>query len=38
MEYRKTEFGGWPWDTHDPTNDDKKGRFALHADGKEELR
>lgn len=38
MEYRKTEFGGWPWDKHDPTNEKEKGRFALHADGREETK
>jgi len=38
MEYRKTEFGGWPWGKHDPTNEQGKGRFALHTDGREEIR
>lgn len=28
-----TEFGGWPWETHDHVHDKTKGRFALYADG-----
>lgn len=38
MEYRETEFGGWPWATHDHTHDKNRGRFALHADGREEVK
>lgn len=37
-EYRQTEFGGWPWPSHDHTHDPKRGRFAIHADGKEEIK
>ncbi len=37
-EYRQTEFGGWPWPTHDHTHDKAKGRFAIHANGKEEIK
>lgn len=36
MEYRKTEFGGWPWPTTDHTHDKNSGRFARHADGRVE--
>lgn len=32
-EYRRTEFGGWPWSTSEPVHGLGKGRFALHADG-----
>lgn len=38
MEYRKTEFGGWPWATHDHTHGKDRGRFALHANGREEVK
>ncbi|TGL74292.1 pirin family protein [Leptospira levettii] len=34
-DYRKTQFGGWPWDSYDPVHVGK-GRFAKHANGKEE--
>ena len=37
-EYGKTAFGGWPWPTHDQTHDKNKGRFALYADGTEEIK
>lgn len=37
-EYRQTEFGGWPWPSHDHTHDPKRGRFAIHADGREEIK
>lgn len=35
-DYRKTEFGGWPWDSHAVIFPRDKGRFALNA-GKEEI-
>ncbi|MEQ3656086.1 MAG: pirin family protein [Dokdonia sp.] len=38
QEYRTTEFGGWPWPSHDHTHDKDRGRFALHADGREEIK
>ena len=37
-DYRRTEFGGWPWDTSDPVHPQDKGRFARHADGRVEER
>ena len=37
MEFQQTEFGGWPWPRHDQVHDKGRGRFALHADGKEEM-
>ena len=35
-DYRRTEFGGWPWKGNDPVHGPKKERFARHADGREE--
>lgn len=32
-DYRRTQFGGWPWDTADPTHGTNGERFARHADG-----
>lgn len=37
-DYRRTEFGGWPWGKHDQVHSDELGRFAKHADGKEEFK
>lgn len=36
-DYRRTEFGGWPWPQQEQVHERSKGRFALHADGKEEV-
>lgn len=36
-EYRQTEFGGWPWPTHEHTHPRDKQRFALYPDGKVEM-
>jgi redox-sensitive bicupin YhaK (pirin superfamily) len=35
-DYRRTEFGGWPWPATDPVHPRARGRFARHADGHEE--
>jgi quercetin 2,3-dioxygenase len=35
-DFRKDEFGGWPWPRHDQVHDRARGRFARHADGREE--
>ncbi|MBK6964115.1 MAG: pirin family protein [Bacteroidales bacterium] len=32
-EYRRTEFGGWPWPRYDQVHPREKGRFATHLDG-----
>ena len=32
-DYRRTQFGGWPWDRPDPTHGHETSRFARHADG-----
>jgi redox-sensitive bicupin YhaK (pirin superfamily) len=37
-EYRRTEFGGWPWPAREQVHPREKARFALHADGREELK
>ena len=37
-DYRRTQFGGWPWSTPSPVHARTDGRFALHADGKVEHR
>jgi quercetin 2,3-dioxygenase len=37
-EYRKTQFGGWPWQRPDQVHDRAKGKFAKHADGREETK
>lgn len=36
-EYRQTEFGGWPWPTHEHVHPREKSRFARYPDGKEEV-
>ncbi len=33
-DYRRTQFGGWPWPTDDPVHPRDRGRFAIHADGR----
>ncbi len=35
-EYRRTEFGGWPWPQQEQVHDRDQGRFALHGDGRKE--
>ncbi len=37
-DYRRTQFGGWPWSTPSPVHARGDGRFALHADGEVEHR
>lgn len=37
-DYRKTQFGGWPWKETEKVHPKDKGRFALHGDGREEVR
>lgn len=37
-EYQRTQFGGWPWPQDEYVHPAEKGRFALHADGREEIR
>jgi redox-sensitive bicupin YhaK (pirin superfamily) len=37
-DYRRTQFGGWPWPVNDPVHPRAEGRFAKHTDGKVERR
>jgi len=37
-DYHKTKFGGWPWPKYDQVHAREKGRFAKHADGREETK
>jgi hypothetical protein len=36
LDYRATGYGGWPWPSDDPVHSAASGRFAKHADGREE--
>jgi len=36
LDYRRTQFGGWPWPEESPTHPRDAGRFARHADGRVE--
>jgi len=38
VDYQNTQFGGWPWERYDQVHDREKIRFALHADGTEEVK
>jgi quercetin 2,3-dioxygenase len=35
-DYRRTEFGGWPWESDGPVHPRAEVRFARHADGRME--
>jgi quercetin 2,3-dioxygenase len=35
-DYRRTQFGGWPWSSDGPVHPREQGRFAIHADGRRE--
>lgn len=37
-EFQRTQFGGWPWPKDEFVHPKEKGRFALHADGHEEVK
>lgn len=37
-EYRRTQFGGWPWPMQEQVHERSLGRFAKHADGTKEVR
>ncbi len=32
-DYRKTQFGGWPWERYDNVHSREKGRFARYSNG-----
>lgn len=37
-EFQRTQFGGWPWPGYDNVHPRERGRFALHANGVEEVK
>ncbi len=37
-DYNRTQFGGWPWPRRDQVHRRSSGRFALHADGRKEVK
>lgn len=37
-DYRKTQFGGWPWPNQEQVHEREKGRFAFHSDGTKEIK
>jgi len=37
-DFGRTQFGGWPWDEREVVHSRDKGRFALHSNGKEEIK
>jgi quercetin 2,3-dioxygenase len=37
-DFRRDQFGGWPWSRDDPVHSRDRGRFARYADGTEESR
>lgn len=37
-DYRKTQFGGWPWPRYDNVHSRDKGRFASYKDGRNEIK
>lgn len=38
QQFQRTQFGGWPWPSNAHTHDPSRGRFALHANGVEEIK
>lgn len=36
IDYRRTQFGGWPWPSDGPVHNRDQRRFAVHADGRTE--
>lgn len=37
-DYQATQFGGWPWKVREKVHAANRGRFALHANGVEEVK
>lgn len=37
-DFQNTQFGGWPWPKRDQVHPRDAGRFALHADGRKEVK
>ena len=38
QDYQRTQFGGWPWPKNEFVHPRESGRFALHSDGKKEVK
>lgn len=38
IDYQSTQFGGWPWPSHEHVHPKEKGRFARYVDGIEEIK
>lgn len=38
IDYRFTQFGGWPWNNYENVHPKERGRFARYEDGSEEVR
>jgi hypothetical protein len=36
QDYRRTQFGGWPWKNSAPVHGREATRFALHPGGRKE--
>ncbi len=36
LDYQRTQFGGWTWPSDEPVHPREAGRFARHADGRED--
>jgi len=36
-DYQRDGFGGWPWRSDAPVHPRERDRFALHADGSEDV-
>ncbi|MBL7847362.1 MAG: pirin family protein [Cyclobacteriaceae bacterium] len=37
-DYQQTQFGGWPWPSHENVHERERGRFAKYPDGRLETR
>jgi redox-sensitive bicupin YhaK (pirin superfamily) len=37
-DFRRSEFGGWPWSSPAPVHPRERGRFAVYVDGVEEVK
>lgn len=37
-DFRRTQFGGWPWQRSDPVHPRTRGRFARYSNGVEEIK
>lgn len=37
-DYQRTQYGGWPWPKQEMVHEKSRGRFALHANGVDEIK